>query len=132
MYNWYAVNTGKLCPIGWHVPSEDEWLTLTDYVGGEDIASGKLKEAGTGHWMSPNTDATNEFGFTALPGGYRSGLFSGSFITLGYYGWWWVSTDVGYEYDYARARLMMYDESDLAKGIGIKKNGYSVRCIKDN
>ncbi|MBI5010148.1 MAG: fibrobacter succinogenes major paralogous domain-containing protein, partial [Bacteroidia bacterium] len=69
LYNWYAVNTGKLCPIGWHVPSDDEWTLLTTFRGGYSVAGGKLKETGTLHWTSPNTGATNETGFTALPGG---------------------------------------------------------------
>ncbi len=68
LYNWFAVNTGKLCPAGWHVPSEKEWLTLTDNLSGEYIASGKLKEVGEEHWMDPNDGATNDFGFTALSG----------------------------------------------------------------
>jgi uncharacterized protein (TIGR02145 family) len=129
LYNWFAVNTGKLCPVGWHVPSEDEWKTLTDYVGGENIASGELKESGTGHWMSPNLGASNDFGFTALPGGYRTGLSAGAFHALGYYGLWWASTEDAM--DYARARLMTFDASEIAPGVGLKKDGLSVRCVKD-
>ena len=72
LYNWYAVNTGKLCPEGWHVPTDDEWTILTDYLGGKSVAGGKLKETGTSHWLSPNTGATNETGFTGLPTGYRN------------------------------------------------------------
>jgi len=71
IYNWYTVNTGKLCPTGWHIPSNDEWTTLTTFLGGLDIAGGKLKETGTTHWESPNTGAANESGFTALPSGGR-------------------------------------------------------------
>jgi uncharacterized protein (TIGR02145 family) len=129
LYNWYAVNTGKLCPYGWHVPDESEWVALTNYLGGEWVASGKLKEQGTVHWESPNTGASNDYGFSALPGGYRTGLSSGSFYTRTYYGWWWSSTEadsIG-----ARARVMTYDASELVSGKGLKKNGYSVRCIKD-
>jgi uncharacterized protein (TIGR02145 family) len=77
LYNWYAVdvasNDGKnVCPAGWHIPSDAEWTTLTDYLGGASVAGSKLKETGTTHWLSPNTGATNESGFTALPGGGHS------------------------------------------------------------
>lgn len=76
LYNWYAVETGNLCAAGWHVPTDAEWTTLTDYLGGASVAGGKLKatgtiEAETGLWHDPNTGATNETGFTALPGGGR-------------------------------------------------------------
>ena len=130
LYNWFAVNTYKLCPSGWHIPSEKEWITLTYYLGGDSIASGKLKEVGGDHWSSPNAAASNEFGFTALPGGYRTGLAAGSFRTKKYYGWWWTATetdDIG-----ARARLMTYDVGEIAAGTRLKNNGYSVRCVKDN
>jgi uncharacterized protein (TIGR02145 family) len=69
IYNWHTVNTGKLCPTGWHVPSDADWTTLTTYLGGESLAGGFLKEGGTAHWQSPNTGATNQSGFTALSGG---------------------------------------------------------------
>jgi len=71
MYNWYTVNTGKICPPNWHVPTDTQWETLITYLGGKIIAGGKMKETGTAHWTSPNIGATNETGFTALPGGYR-------------------------------------------------------------
>jgi uncharacterized protein (TIGR02145 family) len=74
LYNWYTVNTGKLCPTGWHVPSTTEWTTLETFLGGASVAGGKLKETGTSKWFSPNTGATNETGFTALPGGARNYL----------------------------------------------------------
>ena len=83
LYNWYTVNTKKLCPAGWHVPNDKEWTTLRTYLGGEEIAGGKLKETGTTHWTSPNTDATNQTGFTALPGGGRRS--NGEFFGLGFY-----------------------------------------------
>jgi len=77
LYKWYTVATGKLCPTGWHVPSDVEWTTLTTFLGGEGVAGGRMKESGTGHWLTPNSDATNSSGFTALPVGsrYRDGLF---------------------------------------------------------
>ena len=66
LYNWYTINTGKLCPKTWHVPSDSEWTALTDYLGGENVAGGKLKESGFKHWYSPNTGATNEVAFSAF------------------------------------------------------------------
>jgi uncharacterized protein (TIGR02145 family) len=129
LYNWFTVNTGKLCPSGWHVPGDAEWRILTDYLGGESVASGKLKETNLAHWMAPNTGASNEYGFTARPGGYRTGLSDGSFHTMGYYGWWWAGTQDNWSS--GRARLMTFDAGEIESGAGLKKNGYSVRCIKD-
>jgi len=94
LYNWYAMNDSrKIAPAGWHVPTDAEWTILTDYLGGEKVASAKLKATGTTHWTNPNTDATNESGFSALPGGYRN--YSGTFNGVGYYGYWWSSTEDG-------------------------------------
>jgi len=84
LYNWYAACTS--CPTGWHLPSDTEWIQLTDYLGGKNVAGDKLKETGTTHWNSPNTDATNETGFSALPGGYRN--YNGYFYYIGYNGYW--------------------------------------------
>lgn len=82
LYNWYAVNDPRgLAPTDWHVPSHAEWISLTTYLGGEDVAGGKMKEAGTSHWQSPNAGATNSSGFTALPGGYR--LSNGAYNGIG-------------------------------------------------
>ena len=94
LYNWYSVNTGKLCPAGWHVPSNKEWGLLTTYLGGAEVAGYKLKEAGTNHWQSPNAGADNASGFTALPGGYRdvSSDFGGFFDWIGNFGLWWSSS----------------------------------------
>ena len=71
LYNWFSVNTGNLCPLGWHVPTDSEWTSFIDFMAGESVAGGRLKENGTEHWSSPNADATDEKGFTALPGGER-------------------------------------------------------------
>ena len=129
LYNWFAVNTGKLCPTGWHVPSEDEWILLTNFLGGEVIAGGKLKEIGTNHWMSPNTGASNDFNFTALPSGYRTGLEEGAFWASGYLEYFWAGTEDNSTR--GRARLLSFETYDLAPGGGLKMNGYSVRCVKD-
>jgi uncharacterized protein (TIGR02145 family) len=129
LYNWFTINTGKLCPAGWHIPSEDEWTTLTDYLGGEYYAGGGLKEQGLNHWVSPNEGASNIYGFSALPGGYRNGSTSGSFRAMRYIGWWWASTES--DSRWARNRTLAFDVTEIAKGKGLKTNGYSVRCLKD-
>jgi uncharacterized protein (TIGR02145 family) len=127
LYNWYTVNTGKLCPTGWHVPTDAEWTTLTDFLGGLAKAGGKLKETGTLHWISPNTGATNETGFTALPGGYRT--LNGTYGLLGYFGKLWSATE--YNATYARCRFLSNNDVDVVRENFNKKIGLSVRCVKD-
>ncbi len=128
LYNWYAITSQKLCPTGWHIPSTSEWRTLTDYLGGESVAGGKLKESGTLHWQSPNTGATNETGFTALPGGDR--LKDGSFILIGQFGTWWARSVDPFQY-LPIIRIMTYSTTGATNGGGDKNAGYSVRCVKD-
>ncbi|MGQ9620913.1 MAG: FISUMP domain-containing protein, partial [Bacteroidales bacterium] len=127
LYNWYAVSTGKLCPVGWHVPSDEEWTTMVDYLGGRETAGGKLKEAGVYHWISPNAEATNESGFTAIPAGYR--YYSGSFNGIGRYGYWWTSSAVS-EAE-AFYRNLSYAYPNIDRSSSSKKSGMTVRCIKD-
>jgi uncharacterized protein (TIGR02145 family) len=128
LYNWYTVITGNLCPTGWHVPTDAEWTTLTTYLGGESVAGGKLREVGTAHWASPNTGATNETGFTALPGGYR--YYTGTYLTIGYAGYWWSST--GSSATNAWYRYMYYYNPLVSRdGYGSKESGFSVRCLRD-
>jgi uncharacterized protein (TIGR02145 family) len=127
LYNWHTVNTGKLCPAGWHVPSDDEWKTLTKFLGGGGIAGGKLKEAGLAHWNKPNSGATDEIGFTALPGGCRYGI--GSFYMLHYYGFWWTTSEDASGGAFTRG--MDDDETDVSKHTGVKEVGASVRCVRD-
>ena len=133
LYNWWAVNTGKLAPAGWHVPTDAEWTTLITYLGGDSIAGGKLKSTGTvesftGFWFSPNTGATNATGFTAYPGGYRYYLVQG-FNQINRLGYWWTSTNFGtsiaYEY------YLRFDETNIYREYSSKNCGYSVRCIKN-
>jgi uncharacterized protein (TIGR02145 family) len=129
LYNWFAVNTAKLCPTGWHVPSDAEWTTLTTYLGGESVAGGKLKETGIAHWQSPNTGATDEIGFTALPGGYRG--FNGTSVSIGGGGSWWSSSV--YSTQDAWHRGLNYSSSNVSRSNGgDKRDGFSVRCLKDN
>ena len=121
------VNTGKLCPTGWYVPSDAEWTELTDYLGGESVAGGKLKETGTTHWASPKTGATNETGFTALPGGYR--YYDGTFYNIGDTGYWWSATE-NYA-THAWSRYMIYSISSVLRNYTNKEVGFSVRCLRD-
>ena len=127
LYNWYTVNTNKLCPSGWHVPSDAEWTTLRTYLGGDSVAGGKLKETGTTHWKSPNTGATNASGFTALPSGRRTNL--GSFGDDGYYGNWWSATEV--DSTNAWYYFLNFPSSIIYRGVYFKTDGLSVRCLKD-
>ncbi len=128
LYTWYAVTDNRnICPTGWHVPTDTEWITLTTYLGGTSIAGGKLKETGTAHWPSPNTGATNETGFTALPAGTR--YIDGTFSSIGGPGGWWSAT----EYDAASAwnRAMRVYSSSVESYYSSKKYGCSVRCLKN-
>lgn len=147
LYNWYAVNTGSLCPTGWHIPTDAEWKVLEIYLGMTQVQAdavglrgtmegGKLKEIGDiSMWPNPelyhwhfDVGATNESGFTALPGGYRN--FTGVFGEIyGYDGLWWSSS----EYDLERAwkRELWYNSAGVIRNYDNKKNGCSVRCIKD-
>ena len=125
LYNWYAVNTAKLCPTGWHVPSDSEWTILNNYL--LTNVGGKLKETGTTHWATPNTGATNETGFTALPGGFRD--YNGTFNIIGYFGFWWSSTEGST--GYASYRNLFSSGSGLDYGGNYLVSGFSVRCLRD-
>jgi uncharacterized protein (TIGR02145 family) len=127
LYNWYTVNTNKLCPIGWHVPSYDEWTAMTNYLGGWFIAGDKLKESGTMHWYTPNNGATNETSFTAFPGGYR--YYGGSFLSINLNGTWWGSAENNT--DNAWNLNMSYNQSYVFSAAGDKRYGSSIRCVKD-
>lgn len=134
LYNWYvgsaANNGGKNpCPTGWHVPADDEWTALTDYLGGTATAGGKLKEAGTAHWSSPNAGATNETGFTALPGGYRG--TGGIFAEMGSQGLHWSSDEHATYTSSGYYRSMSYSSASVFRNYLGKTYGMSIRCIKD-
>jgi len=132
LYNWYAVNTGKLCPSGWHVPDNNDWETLITYLGSNEVAGGKLKETGSTHWERPNTGATNESGFTAIPAGKRWG-YSGGAFGFGYCrinALWWSQSSLE-EFGYT-AFLTHYDPGMFLEYWSFRKNlGQSVRCLKD-
>jgi uncharacterized protein (TIGR02145 family) len=127
LYNWYTVNTGKICPSGWHVPTRDEWIGLTEYLGGDSIAGSKLKEAGNDHWAKYNEDATNESGFTGLPGGVRN--YWGEYSGNSGIGGWWSAT----QRDLINAwHVELWSNSkDIKFYFDDKCSGYSVRCVKD-
>ena len=128
MYNWKAVaNTSNLCPTGWHLPTDAEWTTLINFLGGEGDAGGKLKETGTLHWINPNTGATNESGFTAYPSGYRNS--NGTFNKLGEYGYWWSSSQENLLF--AWCRILSNNTNNSTRASNFKDLGLAVRCIKN-
>jgi uncharacterized protein (TIGR02145 family) len=132
LYNWYAcVDSRQLCPVGWHVPNYPEWTVLTNYLGGESVAGGKMKttgtiEAGTGLWYSPNQDATNSSGFSGAPGGFRD--YDGPYLSFGQ-GFWWSSSEDDYGNAWGRS---LYTETNYAFSEYLfKVYGCSVRCLRD-
>jgi uncharacterized protein (TIGR02145 family) len=128
LYNWYTVNTKKLCPKGWHIPTDYEWTTLMVVIGDENTAGAKLKETGTAHWKNSIIYSTNEFGFTALPGGMR--LYTGNFPDFGNsYAVWWSATGVSETEAWNRG--LFFSSNRIFKGKESKKSGFSVRCIRD-
>ncbi len=127
LYNWYAVNDSRgLAPKGWHIPTITDWDRLIDYLGGDTIASNKLKEVGDLHWAD-SFESTNSSGFTALPGGWR--YLSENTVQMRFYGAWWAMP--GYNATSAPFLCLFFFDSKVWKGINFKVNGYSVRCIKD-
>lgn len=128
LYTWYAVTDSRsIAPEGWHVASYQEWIALRDFLGGENIAGGKLKEAGTTHWVDPNSAATNESGFTALPGGLREP--AGVFYIDAKIGNWWtttgnISSKAWHAYADGVTGNLLFLES-------YESVGYSVRCVKN-
>ncbi len=126
LYKGYSVNTGKLCPTGWHVPTNEEWGVLIDYLGGAEIAGDKLKEKGKTHWPDhPNTTkATNESGFTALPGGSRNVAFG----DIRFSGYWWSSSPSA---DNAWYCVLFRGDATANKFYGRTQSGFSVRCLKN-
>ncbi len=134
LYNWHAVNTKKLCPVGWHIPTDSDWTILSTFIGGDSIAGGKLKSMGvlddsTGLWHSPNTNASDEFGFCALPGGMRSSVEPHDFEEIGIIGYWWSSPDESVSS--INLRFLRSNKANLYRAVGSENGGFSVRCIKD-
>ena len=139
LYDWATIMNGAassngvpsgvqgICPPGWHVPSNAEWDIIANHLGGSSVAGGKIKEAGYAHWVSPNTGATNESGFTALPGGVR--YTDGSFSGLGFYCYWWSSAE--FSSSIAWYRGLNYDNANMYLSNVNKTSGFSLRCLKD-
>jgi uncharacterized protein (TIGR02145 family) len=137
LYNWPAAMAGSesssskpsgvqgVCPTGWHLPSDAEWSELTNYLGGANVAAGKLKETGTTHWSSSN-NVTNTTGFTALPAGYRK--YDGTFDNVGIVGYWWTTTL--YSANNPRDWSMAHFSNSVAREYNAKDRGFSVRCVR--
>lgn len=129
LYNWYAVNTGNLCPCGWHVPTVYEWLNLLSKLGGEEIAGGALKQTGTNLWLSPNTGATNSSQFNAVPGGV---FYEDEFKRIGEEADWWSSTVDNYDFEeIAISFETRFNTSRLSGGNGDQVGAKSIRCVKN-
>ena len=132
LYNWFVVNptmngNKNVCPSGWHVPTDAEWTVLTNFLGGELVAGGKMKEVDTISWNKPNTAANNKSLFTALPGGSRN--YDGTFEPIGKFGNWWTSTE-DYTF-FAWYRNLNESNGAASKGSGLEESGFSVRCLRD-
>lgn len=126
LYNWYAINDPRgIAPEGWHVPGNDEWYTLGNYLGGYEEAGGKLKQSGTAYWKDPNSDASNSSGFNAVPGGYRIGSW---FDELGKSGGWWTATEAGAAMAWIRKVYNFSAEIDIRSDYKI--TGLSVRLLR--
>ena len=127
LYNWFAAVSTKLCPEGWHVPTMDDWSTLLDFLGGEEVAAAKLKETGSSNWIETKPETTNETGFTALPGGIR--LTGGKYLDLGYKGHWWSTAEYG---SLGGREVQMAGNSNAVEiNTSSKRAGLSVRCVRD-
>ena len=142
LYNWLAIaDSRNIAPVGWHVPTDEEWKQLEMYLGMSQADAdtvgwrgttegGKLKDSGTTSWISPNTGATNESGFTALPAGSRI-YQDGHFVDIGYLAIFWSSTE--YDSNYSWFRALVYEYSNICRlhYIDSKLSGLSIRCVKD-
>ncbi|MBL0341842.1 MAG: T9SS type A sorting domain-containing protein [Bacteroidetes bacterium] len=132
LYNWYAVNDPRgIAPLGYHVPTFEDWDTLQIFLGYDLVAGGKLKEIGTTHWMSPNTGASDEYDFTALPGGQRAdSIYSGTFTEIKEQGYWSSSSEIDTIYPWAM-NISYNSEGFTNWGASTRKSGFSIRLISD-
>jgi uncharacterized protein (TIGR02145 family) len=128
LYNWFAVNNAnKICPTGWHVPTDAEWTTLENFLGGTSVSGGKMKSQGISYWSSPNTGADNSSGFSSLPGGYR--LDAGTYQGTNSEGIWWSASEASSAN--AWYRYLEFNRFDGFRANFDKGSGFSVRCVKD-
>jgi uncharacterized protein (TIGR02145 family) len=125
LYNWNALTRSDLCPYPWHVPYDFEWQEMVDTLGGAAAVGGMLKETGTTHWQS-GTGATNQYGFTALPGGRVDN--TGTFHDIGLRGYWWSNKN---SLDMILVRSISHDDASIFRSEADTKSGYSVRCVRD-
>lgn len=124
IYNYFTIQTGKICPVGWHVPVSSDWNTLTTFTGGPNDAGARLKETGNNHWESASVGATNESGFTAIPGGMRQ--YSGKFWMLGERIYWW-GADGDWQYGDGWQVFLNYSINQSL----FYHDGAYIRCIRD-
>jgi len=122
LYNWPAVMTEGICPSGWHIPSDGEFTELTDFLGGESVAGGKMKSSSG--W-NDGGNGSNSSGFTGLPGGFR---YSGGFIDDGVLGYWWSASESG---SYSWVRLLYNGNDDVNRNYSNRDCGFSARCVRD-
>lgn len=123
LYDWQTAKGA--CPSGWHLPTDEEWFTLTNFLGGSSVAGGKLKSV-IG-WNASNTGSTNQSGFSALPGGIR--VSSGGFDLIGFEGSWWSATEIRPEE--AWRRELNHVNDSLKRYETNKEAGLAIRCLKD-
>jgi uncharacterized protein (TIGR02145 family) len=128
LYNWYVtIDERNICPVGWHVPTDNEWTDYSDLLGGNGVAGGKMKLQETLYWRAPNSGATNESLFSGLPAGCR--YDGGNFANLEKYAFWWTSSQLDNQFGWYRSTNYLSD--NLVKNYGKKQAGYSIRCLKN-
>lgn len=128
LYNWYVtIDERNICPVGWHVPTDNEWTDYSDLLGGNGVAGGKMKLQDTLYWRSPNVGATNESFFSALPAGCR--YDGGNYANLYSYAYWWSASQLDNQFSWYRSTF--YNSDNLVKNYATKRTGYSIRCVKN-
>ena len=134
LYNWYVIDAStngnkNVCPTGWHIPTNTEWMTLLDFLEGKNVAGIKMKEVGSKNWVSSNIESTNTSLFTGLPGGKRRD--DGNFIEVGFSGYTWVSAISSASSTLRASVGLSYSDGRVNIGNDYKNTGNSIRCIKD-